>query len=113
MFPVSRSEALSRSHFHALLRDWYEDGYDGDTVGDSGSHGQRAWIWIRHLGSRYHLNGDSTHEAVGDYLDLLDTYGEALAWSVVESSRGGPNRVVFGPERRAVPGFSLYRAEPA
>lgn len=113
MQPVSRSEALSRSAFHARLRDWYEEAFDGDTVGDSASYGGRAWVWVRHQGSLYALNADTTYEGVSEYVDLLDAYGDGLAWAVVPNARGKPNKLAFGPERRVLAGFYLYRADPA
>lgn len=113
MHPVSRFEALSRSSFHAQLREWYEGAFDGDTVGDSSSYRGRPWVWVRHEGGLYHLDADTTHEGVGEYVDLLDAYGDGLAWSAAPGARGSgrPGEVAFGPERRTLPGFLLHRAE--
>jgi hypothetical protein len=111
MLPVHRSQPLTRSNFHAQLRDWYEDAFDGDTVGDATSYGGRPWVWVRHEGSLYSLNADTTHEGAGEYVDLLDAYGDALAWTVAPDARGGGSKVAFGPERRAIPGFHLHRRE--
>lgn len=112
MQPISRFEALSRPSFHAHLRDWYEGAFDGDTVGDSSAYGGRPWVWVRHGGELYSLGADTTHEAVGEYVDLLDAYGDGLAWSAAPDARGR-GRVAFGPERRAIAGFSLHRQETA
>lgn len=111
MHPVGRSEALSRGHFHSVLREWYETAYHGEVVGDAAGS-RRAWVWVRHQGSRWHLDADTTHEGVGEYLELLDAYGEGLAWSVAARSAGSGGNVVFGPERRRIDGFRLHCAGP-
>ncbi|HEX2189715.1 MAG TPA: hypothetical protein VHG51_12490 [Longimicrobiaceae bacterium] len=112
MQPVSRTEPLSRSAFHARLRDWYEEAFDGDSVGDSSSYGGRPWVWVRHGGSLYVLSADTTYEGVGEYVDLLDAYGDGLAWAAAPGARE-PGALAFGPERRVLDAFHLRRADPA
>jgi hypothetical protein len=58
-----------------------------------------------------HLNSNTTREGVAGYLAVART--EPPEWVVVRNAQGVENKVAFGPERRVVPGFYLYRPTDA
>lgn len=106
---ISKDEALTQESFHSELEEWYTESEPGAVIGDARKYGGKAWVWVRHLGNRYHLNADTTYEGVGEYLALLREQHGKLSWSVVENERGVKNKVALGPGKQVVPGFYLYR----
>ena len=107
---ITKADALSRERFHEELRDWMAHNQTGATIGDADGYGGKAWLWIKYLGNRYHLNADTTHSGVAEYLGLLAEHEENLRWAVVANARGGNNKVAFGPDQDTIAGFYLYRA---
>jgi hypothetical protein len=98
---------LTKRIFHVRLREWLklgEDRIDGGTASDD----RRPWIYIRDGGSLYNIHADSTREGVGQYLSLVDRYGDSLDWSVVMSKRGKPTKAGFGPLEEIIEGFYVY-----
>lgn len=103
-----RSSPATRRDFEAALRTWLAAAAPGATVGGAGQ-GQTPWVWVRaESGELCHLNSNTTRRGVEGYL-ALTAFGQPPAWSVVPNRRGVENKVAFGPERRTVPGFYLYR----
>ncbi|MGH7564344.1 MAG: hypothetical protein ACREK5_07965 [Gemmatimonadota bacterium] len=107
--PNTSRSAVSRSRLHLDLRDW--QCREGVTVGDVEKHSGVAWYWVEHEGDWYYLLPETTAEAVDGYLDLVERYGEQLAWSALERE-GGPEPVAVGPDRLVIPGLHLYRWRP-
>jgi hypothetical protein len=105
-----KSTALTREEFHRQLRAWHGGTEEGDEIGGGQAHARTPWIWVKHLGNRYYLHADTSHQGVSAYLELLDRCGEDSAWSVVENARGRVNKAAFGPDRVVVPGFYMYRS---
>jgi len=111
MDQVRRADALTPDEFNARLVEFGRDARPGDTVGDAVKHGGKAWIWVRRLARHYHLNADSTGDGVAEYLGLWVRHGSSLQWTIVPNARGRMNKVAFGPEKREIPGFYLYRVD--
>lgn len=99
--------AVSRQRFDVLLRDWLARARRGSTVGEVGSYGGKAWLWVDDGDGEYHLNADSDTFGVASYLSYLDSFSEH-PWVVVENRRGRKNKVVFGPNQIPLSGFHLY-----
>lgn len=110
---VSRSAPVDRSQFHELLRRWHSTEPLELTIGDTGTYGQRAWLWVQEDGHDYRLNIDTTRDGVTSYLALVGIYGEGVEWCVVMNARGRMNKVAFGPERLVLSGFYFYLADDA
>lgn len=108
---VARPSALSRLRFHEVLRRWVAEAPAEVTIGDTGTYGQRAWLWVREAGHDYRLNVDTTRDGVVAYLALVSIYGDPLAWQIVPNRKGRANKVAFGPEKRTFPGFYFYLAD--
>ncbi len=106
---VNRQQPLTRDVFHNELRKWYEN-TDEETIGDVGSYGGVAWVWITDETNEYHLNADTKRRGVQEYLALLREYENLLEWSIVQNSLGVLNKVAFGPDKKVIKRFYLYRA---
>lgn len=61
---VSKNRPISRAEFEARLSTWLAAAGGGDTIGDTSTRGQTAWVCVRDGGSIYYLNADNTHDAV-------------------------------------------------
>jgi hypothetical protein len=103
---VRLNEAVDKSEFHSLLRDWLNSA-DDSTIGDA-DFGKSAWLHVRDAAARYRLNADTTRQGVAEYLQLVERYGDGLKWSVVANRDGVENAVAYGPESRRVRRFYLY-----
>ncbi|HSU14630.1 hypothetical protein [Longimicrobium sp.] len=108
---VRRTNAISVEDLNAALAEFHEEGVDGETIAGANEEGPADWIWVKWLGNRYYLNGDTTWEGVGEYLELVKKHGSGLAWSLVPNGRGEINQVAFGPAKTVIPGFHFYRAD--
>lgn len=115
---VTKYQALSKSQFHAQLREWIKLTIDDEvadpTIGPAeliGQHlGRTPWLFVRDGdGGMFCLHADARRSTVVRYLELVDEHGDDLLWTVVPSQRGSMTAVAFGPEAtRLKPAFYLY-----
>lgn len=113
---VSRGSPISRSALHERLRAWVVGASDLGVIGDTEPPNQKRtpWIWINEDLRLYRLHADTTGAGVRRYLALVTEHGEGLLWTIVDSQRGNPTKVAFGPSLERIPGFFLYfQVEPA
>jgi hypothetical protein len=102
---ADRAHALTKSEFHAQLRNWLS-GTAEPTVGDPKGKGGK--LYVRDGGSLFHLNPDTGRSGVEAYLALVDLYGDDLLWTAVASESGRKTAVAYGPDVVRVSGFYLY-----
>jgi len=104
---IERDAWITKLEFHRRLEEWYRQSR-APLIGDPGVPGMTGWIFVRDGHMLAKLQADTTRAGVAAYLELLRTQPGELTWHVVESSRGQPTKLAFGPERRILPGFYLY-----
>jgi hypothetical protein len=107
MEKIGRDHALSKSEFHERLVDWFKS-TDDLCVGAESDYARTGWVHVRHGLTTFVLNADTKREAVYEYLQLVDCYGNDLSWEVVESERGKMTAVAYGPENYRIKSFYLY-----
>ena len=93
-----------------LLADWLDQS-PAPTVGDVGSYGGKAWVWITLGSRRAHLNADTTRSAVRAYLDHVRSHGAGANWHVVANRNGRINKVLFGPAGSDASGWYCYLSD--
>lgn len=98
MYLVPGTVAHSKQHLAVLLRGWL-DGSPADTIGEIGTYGGKAWLWIELGDRRARLHADTTRTAVRAYLDSVTRHGATARWYVVENRHGRINKLLY-----AVPG---------
>jgi hypothetical protein len=110
----SKSNPFSRTHFHTILRHWYDHNPDEKTIAGANSpkYKGKPWVWVEDGGTLFHLNSDTTREGVEAYLTYVDQYGDNLLWTVVQNKSGKMNKIAMGPEKRVESGFYFYREVP-
>ena len=104
---TSRAAALTKRELHDALRSWYAESTER-TIGDPGKSKGRPWILIADGDRCYHLNADTTRQAVWAYLHSVEKYGEDLAWVIRQTGPGKQTKVVFGPHQLAEHEFQLF-----
>jgi hypothetical protein len=95
---TKRTEAITRQEFHEALRRWLETS-TAMTIGEPGKSKGRIWVIVVDDGRYFHLDADTTRQAVWSYLHSVDKYGEDLAWTVRKATRGVRVQVAFGPHQ--------------
>jgi len=105
----------SKSELVSLLERWYR-GTIETTIGKVGAFGRTRWIHIDLESGRAVLNGDTTRDAVGDYLSDAAEHGAEAPWWIVRNRDGRINKVVFKADFGLAPGWYCYlsdeRSEP-
>jgi hypothetical protein len=105
---VRRGQALNKSEFHRLLRDFSRHNSDDATVGLKAAYGGRPWIYILDEGRVFVLNADTKGKAVGRYLELVKQHSDDLRWEITASQRGKQPAVAYGPKGSPAKSFYLY-----
>jgi hypothetical protein len=105
---VRRSQAISKSEFHARLRIWLADTHDIAVGPEEISYKGAGWVYVRDGSDIFVLHADTPREAVYNYLQLVGRYGDDLRWEVAESRRHKMTAVVYGPENMRLTPFYLY-----
>ena len=95
---TNRAEALTRQEFHRALRQWLTES-SADTIGEPGKSKGRPWVIVLDEERYFHLDADTTRQAVWSYLHSVEKYGEDLAWTVRKATRGVRVQVAFGPHQ--------------
>jgi hypothetical protein len=95
---TNRAEALTKQEFHAALRAWYTTS-TAATIGEPGKTKGRTWVIVLDGDRYFHLDADTTRQAVWSYLHSVEKYGDDLAWTVRKASRGLRTQVAFGPHQ--------------
>ena len=95
---TNRAEALTKHEFHVALRTWYIAS-TAMTIGEPGKTKGRTWVIVIDDGRYFHLDADTTRQAVWSYLHSVEKYGDDLAWTVRKASRGLRTQVAFGPHQ--------------
>lgn len=93
---TNRGDALTKQAFHAALRSWYTASTER-TIGEPGKSKGRPWVLVVDGGRYFHLDADTTRQAVWGYLHSVAKYGDDLAWTVRKATRGVRAQVAFGP----------------
>jgi len=104
---VRTAEAITKPEFHSRLRAWLRD-TDEATIGPPDVPGVSPWVYIHDGGTRYEFHADVKREPVERYLQLVDRYGDELAWTIVANQRGKENAVAYGPDKERFTPFYLY-----
>lgn len=104
---TSRPEALTKQEFHAALRAWHATSH-ARTIGDPGKARGRIWLLVTDGTRYYHLNADTTRQAVAGYLDSVAKYGDDVAWGLRVMTYSTKLKVVFGPHQLAEHEFDLF-----
>lgn len=113
MHQIRTKDAVTKSRFHSMLRQWIEDTND-ETIGPEGIRGQTPWIHVRDGSTLFFLNADTRRKAVETYLQFVALHGDNIAWTIVPSQRGNMTAVAYGPEVIRHKPFYLYtHATPA
>ena len=99
----------SKREFTEVLRAWHSD-TDERTIGETGTYGRRAWLWIDLGGREFHLNADTKRHGVEAYLERVARNGADQPWHVVPNRNGLINRVAPG-HLDPIPGLYLYAKE--
>jgi hypothetical protein len=107
----TRESALRREAFHQVLQTWLDESFDA-YIGDPQSHAGMAWLWVRHGGSHFYLNADSTRTGIRHYLHLVEENSGEPDWVLQNSIPGVRDRVAVGPNRQVIEGFEFYRHVP-
>ncbi len=101
-----------KRELHDLLSVWFQRS-DAGTIGGERNYAGTPWVFIRLAEStRAALNADTTRRAVKKYLDDARTRGADARWHVILNNRGKVNKVVFGENSEATPGWFCYLTEP-
>jgi len=95
---TNRAEALPKRAFHEALRAWYMTS-TAMTIGERGTTKGRPWVLVVAAGRAFHLDADTTRQAVWSYLHSVAKYGDDLAWTVRKATRGVRAQVAFGPHQ--------------
>lgn len=95
---TNRADALTREAFHQVLRSWYRTSA-ARTIGEVGKSKGRPWLLLVDNGRYYHLDADTTRQAVWGYLHSVARYGDDLAWTVRKAVPGVRAQVAFGPHQ--------------
>jgi hypothetical protein len=95
---TNRNEALTKQQFHEELRQWLENSTEM-TIGEPGKSKGRPWVIVLDQDRFFHLDADTTRQAVWSYLHSVEKYGEDLAWTVRKATRGVRVQVAFGPHQ--------------
>jgi len=107
MTQVRRNEAISKDVFHKRLQDWLHSSHD-NRVGSESVQGNTPWVFVRDGSQYFHLNADTTRQAVERYLQFVAVHGDDLEWEIVPSQRGNMTALVYGPERIRYKPFYFY-----
>jgi hypothetical protein len=107
---VGRAGWITKLEFHARLVRWFRETGE-PVIGDPDTDRRTAWLWVRDGHRLTRLFADTTREAVGRYLDLLNENRGELDWTVVPSAAGQWTKIALGPDRVVIDGFHLY-ADP-
>lgn len=100
----------SKREFTDVLRAWHAN-TDEQTIGQTGTYGRQAWLWVDLGGREFHLNADTKRRGVEEYLQRVARNGVDQPWHVVPNRNGLINRVApGGPD--PIPGLYLYSKEP-
>lgn len=92
--------------FVRLLREWHAKTNE-PTVGDVGTYGGSAWVYVELPGHTVVLNADTKREAVQEFLAAVDAQGTDLPWPVVANRTGKVNKVLYG-EAAPAKGWYCY-----
>jgi len=103
---TNRAEALTKQQFHEALHRWLESSTAG-TIGEPGKSKGRPWVIVCDEERYFHLDADTTRQAVWSYLHSVEKYGDELAWTVRKPTRGVRDQVAFGPHKLAEHEFYL------
>ena len=101
----------SRQELVDLLTQWL-DSSNAPTIGDVGSFGGTALIRIQLGAHTVVLNRDTKRQAVAAYIDDVRQRGVTASWRVIANRKGVVNKVVFGEDDRATPGWYCYLTKP-
>lgn len=104
---VPRDQALTKTQFHAALREWLDSTKDARIRVEAG-HNRAPWVHVRDGERLFALNADTTRDAVRQYIQLLELYGGDLAWTVAESESGKMTAVAYGADEVRIKPFYLY-----
>lgn len=103
---TNRAEALTKQAFHEALRAWYTTNTTG-TIGEIGATKGRPWVLVVDEGRYFHLDADTTRQAVWGYLHSVEKYGDDITWTVRKPTRGVRPQVAFGPHQLSEHEFYL------
>jgi hypothetical protein len=95
---TNRAEALTKQQFHEALRAWYISS-TAETIGEPSTSKGRPWVIVVENDQYFHLDADTTRQAIWAYLHSVQKYGEDLAWTVRKPTRGIRVQVAFGPHQ--------------
>jgi hypothetical protein len=106
---VRGTRVKSKSELLLLLDRWFRETKD-ITIGQLGNFGGVAWVFLDFpdLPRTARLNGDTTREAVRDYLDDVARRGAEVSWAVVANRRGAINKVAYAENELDAPGWYCY-----
>jgi hypothetical protein len=107
MVRCGRSDWITKLEFHSRLLHWFRDS-DEPVIGDPEADRRTAWLWVRDGHRLARLFADTTREAAGAYLELLNENRGELEWSVVPSAAGHLTKIALGPDQVVIDGFHLY-----
>jgi hypothetical protein len=107
----TRESAVRREDFHEILRNWLDDSLD-DQVGDPDNHAGQAWLWVRHGGDHFYLDGASNRAGVRSYVRLVDKAGGDLEWTIHREEATSRDRIAIGRDRKFIDGFDFFRHTP-
>jgi hypothetical protein len=95
---TNRAAALTKLQFHEALRQWLETS-TAMTVGEPSTSKGRTWVIVVDNDRYFHLDADTTRQAVWSYLHSVEKYGDDLTWTVRKATRGVRVQVAFGPHQ--------------
>jgi hypothetical protein len=107
----TRESAVRREEFHEILRTWLDDSLD-DVIGDPDNHAGQAWLWVRHGGDHFYLDGASNRAGVRSYVRLVEKAGGDPEWTIHRAEAGSRDRIAIGRDRTFIEGFDFYRHTP-
>lgn len=109
---VKDTKPLSKAELLQLLEDWLK--VPGvSTIGDVGTFGRSAWIFIALGKDRTAvLNADTKRAAVKQYVEDAKARGPDADWSVIPSRRGHFSKLTFREDCAETPGWYCYLRRP-
>lgn len=85
----------SKEALYELLRGWLNQS-DTATIGDVGTFGGKAWVYVELPNATVVLNADTKRQAVAEFVRAHAEAPDGLAWRVVANRSGKVNKVLYG-----------------